>query len=103
MIIKEIIRLTNDWIMDGGDLEYIHADLDSISLPVWDELCHAEKLSALAEIYEGCLHSDPWRYTHSANCTPVEQAACAFCIEYFRQQDLLDILMEDCDFMMVKR
>ena len=99
MIVKQIIRLTNDWIMDGT-LEDIHEDLDSISLPVWDELSHAEKLSALAAIYEDC-ETRAADFTHSECCTPIEQAACAFCIQFFKQQDLLEILMEDLDFMMV--
>ena len=100
MIVKQIIRFTNDWIMNGW-AEDIHEDLDSVSLPVWDELTHEEKLASLASIYEDC-ETRAGDFTHSACCTPVEQATCAFCIQFFNQQNLLDILMEDLDFMMVK-
>jgi len=99
MIVKQIIRLTNDWIMDGT-LDDIYEDLDSVSLPVWDELTYEERLASLDSIYEDC-ETRAVDFTNSGCCTPIEQAACAFCIQFFKQQDLLDILMEDLDFMMV--
>ena len=99
MIVKQIIRMTNDWIMDGT-MEDIHEDFNSVSLPVWDELTYEERLASLASIYEDC-ETRAEDFTHSECCTPIEQATCAFCIQFFKQQDLLEILMEDLDFMMV--
>lgn len=100
MIVKQIIRMTNDWIMDGMP-EEIHEDLYSVSLPIWDELTYEERLASLSSIYEDC-GTRAEDFTHSGCCTPIEQATCAFCIEFFNRQDLLDALMEDLDFMMVK-
>ncbi len=96
LIVKEIIRETVDWIM-SGDSDTIREDLDSISLDLWDDLDYQEKLATLSYIYENTEGED---FTHSECCEPVSQAACAFCIEFFKKQDLLDILMEDMDFTM---
>ena len=94
-IVKEMIDLAHEWIVNG-DSESIHEDLNSVSLPLWDELSDSEKLSTLGHIYENIDDED---FTHSQCCDPASQAACAFCIEYIKNQDLLEILMDDLDFM----
>jgi len=95
-IVKEMIDLAHEWIVNG-DSESIHEDLNSVSLPLWDELSDSEKLSTLGHIYENIDDED---FTHSQCCDPASQAACAFCIEYIKNEDLLAILMDDLDFMM---
>ena len=102
MIVKQIIEFTYEAIMcSDQNLEDIYDDLESVSLPLWDEMCHSEKLTSLGAIYED-RHTRAEDFTHSACCTPVEQATCAFCIQFFNQQDLLGWLMDDMDFILVK-
>jgi len=99
MIVREIIKHTYQSCILYNEDEYIREDLESISLPVWDELSLEEKIASLTSIYENCdKRADD--YTHSGCCTAVEQATCAFCIQWFKNQDLLGCLMDDCDFMM---
>ena len=87
MIVKQIIRLTNNWIMDGT-LEDIHEDLDSISLPVWDG-------GATLTNYR---HSCDMRIVKQERRTSLTQSAAhqlsrrlVLSVQFFKQQDLLEI------------
>ena len=97
MIVKQIIRLTNNWIMDGTLEDNMRTWTRSV--------CKCGTNCAITNYRHSLRYMrivKQERRTSLKEClTPVEQAACAFCIQFFKQQDLLEILMEDLDFMMV--
>ena len=95
-MLNRVINCAYHWIMDL-DQEGLVEELNSISLPVWDDMTNLEKVQNICYVNENREIED---FGHSELCAREHQATAAFMVEWFRSQDLLEILFDDLDFMM---
>lgn len=87
---------------DAEDPEDVHHNLEltlnSISIPVWDDMNLEQKLIAITDVSKKLLNNEI--QLHSNCCTAWEQATAFFLIQYGLETFDPEICFDDMDFMM---